>query len=222
MLTYLYNEPLQGIPYIIWFTVITFYLAGNLSTRRFIRTNFLALRSNTDFYEPMFAMLLYISLLLCFLIDGSIRKQELVRFNAARMMYWSESPQTVNESLKYYQINFAELDRELLISPTKVIDLYKTIPSSDLVNRILREYTVSDRFKTMFIPIMDYSNIIFLTLIIVFISTSFQFGVNTVGLAIPRFGATLILMLMSLAILFALEFLPESLTLSQQFATRQY
>lgn len=222
MLTYLYNEPLQGIPYIIWFTVITFYLAGNLSTRRFIKTNFSALRSNTDFYEPMFAMLLYISLLLCFLIDGSIRKQELGRFDAARMMYWSETPHTINESLKYYQINFAELDRELLNSPAKIIDLYKTIPSADLVNKILREYTVSDRFKTMFIPIMDYSNIIFLTLIIVFISTSFQFGVNTVGLSIPRFGVILILMLMSLAILFSLEFLPESLTLSKQFSTRQY
>jgi hypothetical protein len=222
MLTYISNEPLQGIPYIIWITVITFYLAGNLSTRRFIKTNFSTLRSNTNFYEPMFGILLSISLLLCFLIHGSIKKQELDRFDAARMIYWSETPHAINESLKYYQINFAELDRQLLNSPTKIINLYKTIPSSDLVNKILREYSVSDRFKTMFIPIMNYSNIIFLTLIIVFISTSFQFGVNTVGLSIPRFGVILILMFMSLAILFSLEFLAESLTLSKQFLTRQY
>jgi len=222
MLTFLYNEPLHGIPYIFWLTIVIFYAAGVLSSRRFIRKNFLALRSNTDFYEPMFAILLYISLLICFLIDGSLRKQALVKFNTARLIYWSENQDIVNNSLRYFQVDFKELDREILNFPDKFIELYKLIPSSDLVDKMLQGYSVSDRFTTMFEPILAYSNILFLTLLIVFASTAFQFGVNTVGLTIPRFGVILILLLMSLAILFALEFLPVSLNLSDEFSTRQY
>ena len=200
--------PLKGVFIIAIGSILIFFIAAWMVNKNYINSNFMALRSNTDFYEPIFALIIYASLMLALLGSTMAREYKMTKYSAARFLFWSQPDLAATYDAAPLKIDYDALTNELYSSGKKLNSVFKSIPSDDLSTKILSNLgsiKFSDRLLNSF---TKFTGMLFAVVIFVYFATAFQFAVNTVGTIAPVIGVNLILFLMAGALLFLVTYFP--------------
>lgn len=207
--------------FIVAITYVIFRVGDHLSSRQFVHQNFVILRSNIDFYEPLFSIVIYAGLILCFVSVNFSRTTELEKFGAARLLHWAQTEAPGNGAAVHPPVDYVKLEHKIFGTANGVSDAFAQIPSEDLVASLLVKLKPENNHDFMMSIFSRFGAILIFIAVFTYSATAFQFAVNTFEAPIPRLGVVLILVLMASMLVLLTTFSPAVMSISDDLIRRQ-
>ena len=211
--------PLKGVELIILMTFVIFRIGDHLSSRQFIQQNFVLLRSNIDFYEPLFSIVIYAGLILCFVSVNVSRTTELERLGAARLLHWAQT-EAAGGSPGPSAFDYEKLEHKIYASAQEISDTFAQIPSEDLAASLLGKLRPEKTNALMQTVLSRFGAILIAIAALTYAATAFQFAVNTFDAPVPRLGVVLILIVMASMLVLLTTFSPLVMNISADLLRR--
>lgn len=213
--------PLKGVELIVVMTYLIFRAGDHLSSRQFIHQNFTFLRSNIDFYEPLFSAVIYAGLILCFVSVNFSRTTELEKFGAARLLHWAQAEAAGAAAPGRIAVDYDKLEHKIFTSAQDINETFSQIPSEDLVASLLGKLKPEKHNEFMLGIFSRFGAMLIFIAVFTYAATAFQFAVNTFEAPIPRLGVVLILILMASMLVLLTTFSPVVMNIADDMLRRQ-